>query len=147
MEWVKSVGNWKENCMFSVFILVNWFIYRYTEWDVNRIGNVYSKKKQKVISIWRCKHRASYCNVYVSRPKLTMEWTPPEIRKRGRPRKTWIEGVQAAMATRNLEPDQWRNREEWSLVSGRWRQLLWNRIDRKFNQKFKLILHYTSGQT
>jgi len=27
------------------------------------------------------------------------------------------------MTTRNLEPDQWRNREEWRLVSGRWRQL------------------------
>ena len=30
-------------------------------------------------------------------PKLIMERTPPERRKRGRPRKTWIEGVQAAM--------------------------------------------------
>ena len=57
-------------------------------------------------------------------PKLIKEWTPTERRKRGRPRKTWIEGVQAAMATRNLEPDQWRNREEWSLVSGIRRQLL-----------------------
>ena len=28
------------------------------------------------------------------------------------------------MTTRNLEPDQWRNREEWRLVSGRRRQLL-----------------------
>jgi len=35
-----------------------------------------------------------------------------------------MEGVQAAMKTRNLEPDQWRNREEWRLVSGRRRQLL-----------------------
>jgi hypothetical protein len=24
-------------------------------------------------------------------------------------RKTWMEGVKAAMTTRNLEPDQWRN--------------------------------------
>ena len=56
--------------------------------------------------------------------KLIMEWTPTERRKRGRPRKTWIEGVQAAMATRNAEPDQWRNRQEWSSVSGRRRQLL-----------------------
>ena len=59
-------------------------------------------------------------------PKLIMEWIPLERRKRERPRKTWIliEGVQAAMITRNLEPDQWRNREECRLVSGRWRQLL-----------------------
>ena len=40
-----------------------------------------------------------------------------------RPRKTWMEGIQAAMTTRNLEPDQWRNREEWRLVSGRRQQL------------------------
>jgi hypothetical protein len=56
--------------------------------------------------------------------KLIMEWIPEERRKRGRPRKTWMEGVQAAMTTRNLEPYQWRNREEWRLVSGRRRQLL-----------------------
>jgi hypothetical protein len=52
-------------------------------------------------------------------PKLIMEWIPEERRKRGRPRKTWMEGVQAAMTARNLEQDQWRHREEWSLVSGR----------------------------
>jgi hypothetical protein len=53
-------------------------------------------------------------------PKLTMEWIPLERRKRGCPRKTWVEGEQTAMTTRNLEPDQWRNRKEWRLVSGRW---------------------------
>jgi len=42
----------------------------------------------------------------------------------------WMEGVQAAMTARNLEPDQWRNREEWHLVSGRRQQLLKNRTDR-----------------
>jgi len=63
-------------------------------------------------------------------PKLIMDWIPRERRKRGRPRKTWMEGVQAAMTIRNLEPDQWTNREEWRLVSGRRRQLLKNRIDR-----------------
>jgi len=52
-----------------------------------------------------------------------MERLPQERRKRGRPR-NWMEGVQAAMTTRNLEPDQWGNREEWRLVSGRRRQLL-----------------------
>jgi len=57
-------------------------------------------------------------------PKLIMEWILREGRKTGRPRKTWMEGAQAAMTTRNLKPDQWRNREEWHLVSGRQRQLL-----------------------
>jgi len=63
-------------------------------------------------------------------PKLIMDWIPRKRRKRGRPRKTWIEGVQAAMTTRNLEQDQWRNREEWRLVSGRQRQLLNNQTER-----------------
>jgi hypothetical protein len=57
-------------------------------------------------------------------PKLIKEWIPWERMKGGRPRKTWMEGVQAAMTTGNLEPDQWRNREEWRLVSGRRRQVL-----------------------
>jgi len=39
-------------------------------------------------------------------PTLIMELIPRDRRKRGRPRKTWMEGVQAAMITRNLEPDQ-----------------------------------------
>jgi hypothetical protein len=41
---------------------------------------------------------------------LIMDWMPEERGKRGVPRKTWMEGVHAAMTTRNLEPDQWRNR-------------------------------------
>jgi hypothetical protein len=58
------------------------------------------------------------------KPKLIVKWIPEGRRKRGCPRKTWMEGVQAAMTTRNLEPDQWRNSEEWRSVSRRWRQLL-----------------------
>jgi hypothetical protein len=57
-------------------------------------------------------------------PKLILEWVPEERRKRGRPRNTWMEGVHAAMTARNLEQDQWSNREEWRLVSGKRRQLL-----------------------
>jgi hypothetical protein len=56
--------------------------------------------------------------------KLIMDWIPWQRRKRGRPRKTWMEGVQAAMTTRHLEPDQLRNRKEWCLVDGRLRKLL-----------------------
>jgi hypothetical protein len=63
-------------------------------------------------------------------PKLIMEWIPGERRKRERPRKTWMEGVQAAMKTRHLEADQWLNRKEWCLGSGRWRQLSQDRKDR-----------------
>jgi hypothetical protein len=44
--------------------------------------------------------------------------------KEKRTSKKNVDGIQAAMTTRNLEPDQWRNREEWRLVSERRRQLL-----------------------
>jgi hypothetical protein len=50
-------------------------------------------------------------------PKLILEWVPEERRK------IWMEGVHAAMTARNLEQDQWRNREEQRLFSGRRRQL------------------------
>jgi len=79
--------------------------------------------------------------VYVKRileertPKLIMDWIPWERRKRGRPRQMWMEGVQAAMTTRNLEPDQWRNREEWRLISGRRRQLLKNPDSRQTDRQ------------
>ena len=76
------------------------------------------KGKQDIIDIIEKKRLQWYGHVKRmledGRAKLIVEWTPTERRKRGRPRNTWIEGVQAAMATRNLEPDQWRNREEWS---------------------------------
>ena len=36
--------------------------------------------------------------------------TTGEKEKRTSKKKEWMEGVQAAMTTRNLEPDQWRNR-------------------------------------
>jgi hypothetical protein len=39
-------------------------------------------------------------------PKLIIEWIPGEKRKRERARKTWMEEIQAAITTRNLEPDQ-----------------------------------------
>ena len=45
-------------------------------------------------------------------------------KEKGTSKKNVDEGVQAAMTTENLEPDQWRNSEEWRLVSGRRRQLL-----------------------
>jgi hypothetical protein len=51
-------------------------------------------------------------------PKLIIEWIPEERRKRGCPRKTWMERVKTAMTTRNLEPDQWRNRRNGVWFTG-----------------------------
>ena len=56
-------------------------------------------------------------------PKLITEWIPIERRKKGRPKETWMEGVQEAMIVRRLEADQWMYREEWRLVSGRKRKM------------------------
>ena len=42
----------------------------------------------------------------------------------------WMEGVRAAMKTRHLEADQWLNRKEWCLGSGRRRQLSQDPKDR-----------------
>jgi hypothetical protein len=63
-------------------------------------------------------------------PKFIMEWIPGERRKRGCPRKTWMEGVQAAMKTRHLEAGQCLNRKELCLDSGRRRQLSLDRKDK-----------------
>ena len=73
--------------------------------------------------------------------KINCEIYTKERRKRRRPRKMWMEGVQAAMTTRNLEPHQWRSREEWCLVSGRRRQLL-NKQDRQIVwNKLAFVIH------
>jgi len=59
-----------------------------------------------------------------------------------------MEGVQAAMTSRNLEPNQWRNRDEWRLVSGRWRQLLKNRTDRLTTLSLiQVLFRYLPGRT
>jgi hypothetical protein len=41
-----------------------------------------------------------------------------------------MEGVRAGMTTRHLEVDQWLNRKEWRLGSGRQRQLAQDQKDR-----------------
>ena len=41
-----------------------------------------------------------------------------------------MEGVRAAMKKRHLEADQWLNRKEWCLGSGRRRQLSQDQKDK-----------------
>lgn len=57
-------------------------------------------------------------------PKITLDWVPPERRKRGRPRKSWNDGIQKSMSERNLQDDQWQDRLGWrkSLEIGQRRQ-------------------------
>ena len=92
------------------------------------------KEKPDIINIIEKKRFQWYSHVKRMQderlPKLIMEWIPGERRKIGRPRKTWMEGVRAAMKTRHLEAEQWLNRKEWCLGSGRRRQLSQDRKDR-----------------
>ncbi|XP_044745151.1 uncharacterized protein LOC123307015 [Coccinella septempunctata] len=56
-------------------------------------------------------------------PKMILKWTPPERRKRGRPKKTWFEGIEKAMSERNLHPGDWQDKKAWRLGTGRRRTL------------------------
>jgi hypothetical protein len=107
---------------------------------IERIKNVYIKEiigvkeKPDIIDIIERKRPQWYGHVKRMQDerllKLIMEWIPGERRKRGRPRKTRMEGVRAAMKTRYLEADQWLKRKERCLGSGRRRQLSQDRKDR-----------------
>ena len=106
---------------------------------IERIKNKHTKEimgvkeKPDIIDIIERKRLQWYGHVKRMReerlPKLIMEWIPGERRKKGRPRKTWMEGVRAFMKTRHLEAYQWLNGKEWCLDSGRWRQLSQDRKD------------------
>jgi len=56
-------------------------------------------------------------------PKQILEWTPQGRRRRGRPRRSWREGIDREITDRNLEEGLWTNREEWRLGIGRRRTL------------------------
>jgi hypothetical protein len=83
---------------------------------IERIKNEYikeimgMKEKPDIIDIIERKRLQWYGHVNRMQeerlPKFIMEWIPGERRKRGRPRKTWMESVRAAMKTRHLEADQ-----------------------------------------
>jgi len=51
-----------------------------------------------------------------SLPKIAFKWTPKQKRERGRPKKSWIEGIRKAMNERNLNEGQWEDRKQWSRV-------------------------------
>ncbi|XP_044760773.1 uncharacterized protein LOC123318222 [Coccinella septempunctata] len=56
-------------------------------------------------------------------PKLALKWVPRERKKRGRPKVTWMSGIQKAMSERNLRPGEWEDRRGWRLGTGRRRTL------------------------
>jgi hypothetical protein len=55
-------------------------------------------------------------------PKLTIHWKPEGRKQRGRPRRTWKDGLYTAMNERDLRRGEWNNRKQWNKKVGRRRQ-------------------------
>lgn len=57
-------------------------------------------------------------------PIKVFQWTLKGRRKRGRPRRSWREGIDSEMKNRNLQEGEWEDREQWRLGIGRRRRTL-----------------------
>jgi hypothetical protein len=55
-------------------------------------------------------------------PKILINWKPEVRKKRGRPQRTWREGIYTAMSERDLRMCEWNNRRQWNMDVGRRRQ-------------------------
>ena len=75
-----------------------------------------SKKNKKKQFVW-------FLHVDEERiPKNALEWIPPERRKRVRPRRSWMDGVNEGKSPRNLDiVDVWDS-ETWKLGTEKRRQ-------------------------
>ena len=51
-------------------------------------------------------------------PKIALKWMAKQHRARGRPEKSWMEGIKRAMNDINLNEGQWEDRKRWSLGVG-----------------------------
>jgi hypothetical protein len=52
-------------------------------------------------------------------PKFMIPWKPEGRKKRGRPRRTWKDGIYTAMNGRDLRMGEWNNRRQWNMKVGR----------------------------
>ena len=55
-------------------------------------------------------------------PKIKINWKPEGRKSRGRPRRTWKDGMYTAMGERELRMGDWNNRGQWNTEVGRRRQ-------------------------
>ncbi|XP_030763072.1 uncharacterized protein LOC115887736 [Sitophilus oryzae] len=55
-------------------------------------------------------------------PKQILLWTPRGRNKRGRPRRSWREGVDKELENGEIPDDLWLNRQEWRLGVGKRRR-------------------------
>ena len=54
--------------------------------------------------------------------KIMIDWKPEGRKKRGRPRRTWKDGIYTAMSERDLRMGEWNNRRQWNMAVRRRRQ-------------------------
>ena len=55
-------------------------------------------------------------------PIIMIHWKPEGRKKRGRPRRTWKDGIYTAMNERDLRMGEWNNRRQWNMEVRRRRQ-------------------------
>jgi len=55
-------------------------------------------------------------------PKIMMHWKPEGRKKRGRPWRTWKDGIYTAMNGRDPSVSEWNNGRQWNMKVGRRRQ-------------------------
>jgi hypothetical protein len=46
-------------------------------------------------------------------PNEVMKWRTPGRRKRGRPKRTWADGIRGLMGEKRLIEDDWDDRSNW----------------------------------
>lgn len=47
--------------------------------------------------------------------RRVLDYIPSNRMKRGRPPLSWMKGIERAMESRDLEEDDWLDRDEWRL--------------------------------
>jgi len=55
-------------------------------------------------------------------PRIMIYWKPEGRKQRGRPRRTWKDGMYTAMNERDLTMGEWNSRRQWNMKVGRRRQ-------------------------
>ena len=51
--------------------------------------------------------------------EIMINWKPEGSKKRGRPRRTWKDGIYTAMSERDLRMGEWNNGRQWNMEVGR----------------------------
>jgi hypothetical protein len=56
-------------------------------------------------------------------PSIMIHWKPEGRKQRGRPRRTWKDGIYTAMNEIDLRMGEWNSRRQWDMKVGRRRQM------------------------